>query len=200
MGGQLWLGRGRDPLHGSLDCQNDSRLSFRLLNCGAESARRVSSHGSIIWHKSISVDWSRRLTTRKSPNLSRSSNPINATGGPGARLCLAAAIRSSGNATDIAYNDDPIRDRQHVGLGICWKPCATTFISRITFSVFRDRAKWFEKMDKPSYCLWWVPAGHLPSVAEGRERLEHYQTHGATPYSFWFSQHFPQPADEGVCV
>jgi hypothetical protein len=66
--------------------------------------------------------------------------------------------------------------------------------------VFRDRAKWFEKMDKPIYCLWWVPAGHLPTVAEGRARLEHYQRHGATPYSFWFSQHFPQPANEGVCV
>ncbi len=43
--------------------------------------------------------------------------------------------------------------------------------------VFRDRAKWFEKMEKPSYCLWWIPAGHIPTVAEGRERLEHYQKH-----------------------
>jgi hypothetical protein len=24
--------------------------------------------------------------------------------------------------------------------------------------------------------------------------------HGATPHSFWFSQQFPQPTDEGVCV
>ena len=67
-------------------------------------------------------------------------------------------------------------------------------------TVFRDRPKWFEKMDKPSYYLWWIPVGHIPAVAEGRERLEHYQKHGATPYSFWFSQHFPQPADEGVCA
>src|SRR6266404_5565252 len=66
--------------------------------------------------------------------------------------------------------------------------------------VFRDRAKWFEKMEKPSYCLWWIPLGHIPSVAEGRERLEHYQKNGATPHSFWFSQHFPQPKDEGVRV
>ena len=66
--------------------------------------------------------------------------------------------------------------------------------------VFRDRPKWFEKMDKPSHCLWWIPAGHIPIIAQGRERLEHYQKHGATPYSFRFSQHFPQPADEGVCA
>jgi Domain of unknown function (DUF3291) len=46
-------------------------------------------------------------------------------------------------------------------------------------------------MDKPHYCLWWIPTGHFPSVAEGRERLEHYQLRGATPYSFWFSKLFP---------
>jgi len=65
---------------------------------------------------------------------------------------------------------------------------------------FRDRAKWFEKAVKPGYCLWWIPSGHIPAVAEGRERQEHYQKHGATPHSFWFSQPFPQHTDEGVCV
>jgi hypothetical protein len=35
-------------------------------------------------------------------------------------------------------------------------------------------------------------------IAQGRERLENYQKHGATPRSFWFSQHCPQPVDEGV--
>src|SRR5260370_1023504 len=64
----------------------------------------------------------------------------------------------------------------------------------------RDRAKWFVKMDKPHYCLWWNPAGHIPTVAEGRERLEHYQALGATPYSFWFSQEFPKPTGDSVCA
>ena len=57
--------------------------------------------------------------------------------------------------------------------------------------VFRDRARWFEKPDQPHYCLWWIPAGHIPTVAEARGRLESYQQHGATPYAFWFSQHLP---------
>ena len=64
--------------------------------------------------------------------------------------------------------------------------------------VFRQRAKWFEKMEKPNYCLWWIPAGHIPTVAEGRERLEHYQILGATPYSFWFHKQFPAPVAEPV--
>jgi heme-degrading monooxygenase HmoA len=105
----------------------------------------------------------------------------------------------SGNATDIAYNDDPF---VIVNMSV-WESLEALrdFAYRSDhIKVLRERAKWFEKMDKPNYCLWWVPAGHVPTLAEGRERLEHYQTHGATPYSFWFSQHFPQPTGEGVCV
>jgi Domain of unknown function (DUF3291) len=105
----------------------------------------------------------------------------------------------SGNATDIAYNDDP---SIMVNMSVWESVEALRHYAYKSdhMKVLRDRAKWFAKMDKPYYCLWWIPAGHIPTVAEGRERLEHYQTHGATPYSFWFSQEFPQPADEGVCV
>jgi hypothetical protein len=106
---------------------------------------------------------------------------------------------SSGNATDIAYNDDPF---VIVNMSV-WESIEAlrSFAYRSDHvTVFRDRAKWFEKMDKPNYCLWWVPKGHQPGVAEGRERLEHYQRHGATPYAFWFLQQFPAPADEGVCA
>jgi hypothetical protein len=106
---------------------------------------------------------------------------------------------SSGNATDIAYNDDPF---VIVNMSV-WESLEAlrNFAYRSDHAhIFRDRAKWFEKMDKPNYCLWWVPAGHQPTVSEGRDRLEHYWKHGSTPYAFWFSQHFPQPADESVCV
>jgi hypothetical protein len=104
----------------------------------------------------------------------------------------------SGNATDIAYNDDP---SIMVNMSV-WKSLEALrdyAYKSDHMKVFRDRAKWFVKMDKPHYCLWWIPDGHIPTVAEGRERLEHYQTHGATPYSFWFSQEFPQPM-EVVCA
>jgi uncharacterized protein DUF3291 len=105
----------------------------------------------------------------------------------------------SGNATDIAYNDDPF---MIVNMSV-WESLEALrdFAYRSDhIKVLRDRAKWFEKADKPNYCLWWIPTGHAPTVADGRERLEHYQKHGATAFSFWFSQPFPQPTDEGVCV
>jgi len=103
----------------------------------------------------------------------------------------------SGNATEIPYNDDPfIIPNMSVWESI---EALQQFVYRSRHvEVFRDRAKWFEKASKPAYCLWWVPAGHIPSIEEARERLEHYQQHGATPYSFWFSQPFPAPAEEAA--
>lgn len=106
---------------------------------------------------------------------------------------------ASGNATDIAYNDDP---SMLLNMSV-WDSLESlrNYVYRSDHArVLRDRAKWFVKLDKPVYCLWWVPAGHIPTVAEGRERMEHYQEHGSTRFSFWFSKPFPAPADEGVCV
>jgi hypothetical protein len=103
----------------------------------------------------------------------------------------------SGNATGVAYNDDPF---VIVNMSV-WESLEALrdyAYKSEHIQVMRDRAKWFEKMDKPHYCLWWVPAGHVPTVADGRDRLEHYQMHGATPYSFWFSQRFPEPEPEDV--
>ncbi|HEV3198858.1 MAG TPA: DUF3291 domain-containing protein [Bryobacteraceae bacterium] len=103
----------------------------------------------------------------------------------------------SGNATDIAYSDDPF---VIVNMSV-WEsvePLRNYAYASDHMKVFRDRAQWFEKMEKPNYCLWWVPIGHRPTVVEGRDRLTHYQEHGATPYSFWFSQRFPMPVEVGV--
>ena len=105
----------------------------------------------------------------------------------------------SGNATDVPYNDDPFFI---VNMSV-WE--SLDALRNFTYSpghikVFRDRAKWFEKASKPHYCLWWVPAGHIPTVAEGRERITHYQEYGATPYSFWFSEPFPEPVSDAVAV
>jgi Domain of unknown function (DUF3291) len=95
-----------------------------------------------------------------------------------------------GNAMDISYNGDPTIN---VNMSV-WESVETLrdYVYKSNHvQVLRDRAKWFEKMNKPFACLWWVRAGHIPSVAEGRERLEYYQAHGPTPYSFWFSKLYP---------
>jgi Domain of unknown function (DUF3291) len=60
---------------------------------------------------------------------------------------------------------------------------------------YLKREQWFEKLLQAHYVLWWVPAGHVPSLREAEERLEHYRRHGATPYEFCFGKLFPAPSD-----
>jgi hypothetical protein len=101
---------------------------------------------------------------------------------------------SAGDATDIGYSDDPFII---LNMSVWTTPEALrAFVYRSGHvEVFRKRASWFEKPQRAPYCLWWVPCGHIPSVEEGRDRLEHYWEHGPTPEAFWFNVLFPAPAD-----
>jgi hypothetical protein len=65
--------------------------------------------------------------------------------------------------------------------------------------VMRRRREWFERM-RMFMCLWWIPAGHRPAVAEAEERLAHLDARGPTPRAFTFRDRFPAPgaADPGA--
>ena len=46
------------------------------------------------------------------------------------------------------------------------------------------RAEWFEHFEGPYFVMWWVPAGHWPSIEEAVARLEHLKQHGASDHAF----------------
>ncbi|MFE1810290.1 DUF3291 domain-containing protein [Streptomyces sp. NPDC059533] len=54
----------------------------------------------------------------------------------------------------------------------------------------RRRREWFERHVEAHLVLWWVPAGHLPTVGEALERLADLQTHGPTPRAFTFTSSY----------
>lgn len=54
----------------------------------------------------------------------------------------------------------------------------------------RRRKEWFERLSTPIVALWWVPALHIPTPQEAKERLEFLTEHGATPYAFTFKERF----------
>jgi hypothetical protein len=56
-------------------------------------------------------------------------------------------------------------------------------------AVMRRRRQWFERM-QVYLALWWVPEGHVPTIAEAQERLEHLEAHGPSPHAFTFKQRF----------
>ncbi|MFC5212335.1 DUF3291 domain-containing protein [Streptomyces coerulescens] len=60
------------------------------------------------------------------------------------------------------------------------------------------RREWFEHVQEAMTALWWVPAGHRPTVAEAESRLLHLRTNGPTPYAFTLRTSFPPQGAEPV--
>lgn len=94
-----------------------------------------------------------------------------------------------GDATAVRPYDD---DRILINMSV-WSDLEALrgFVFRSDHaSVMRRRREWFERFEGVYAALWWVPAGHRPSVPEAVDRLAHLQAHGPTPYAFSFAQPF----------
>ena len=74
---------------------------------------------------------------------------------------------------------------------------AFTYTSAHT-DALRRRREWFDRLETAHLVLWWVPARHVPTIAEALERLEHLRRDGPTPAAFTFRVPFePEAADPG---
>ncbi|WP_148715009.1 DUF3291 domain-containing protein [Chitinolyticbacter meiyuanensis] len=60
--------------------------------------------------------------------------------------------------------------------------------------IMRRRRDWFAAMREAHMVLWWIPAGHVPTVNEAAERLSLLQREGPSPAAFSFRQRYPAPA------
>ncbi|HET6951660.1 MAG TPA: DUF3291 domain-containing protein [Acidimicrobiales bacterium] len=56
-----------------------------------------------------------------------------------------------------------------------------------------QRRSYFERMGEAYVALWWVPAGHRPTVAEARDRIDLLRRLGPTAEAFTFGTSFPPP-------
>lgn len=96
----------------------------------------------------------------------------------------------SGNATDIQAFDDP---RLLVNMSV-WESIDALrgYVYQSGHVDFlRRRKEWFDAVETPFQVLWWVAAGHIPTVSEAKERLEHLTIHGPTAHAFTFRAPFP---------
>jgi len=98
----------------------------------------------------------------------------------------------SGNATEIRAYDDPF---------ILLSMSVWESLEALHHYVYqsdhagplRDRRQWFEPTEGPILVLWWIPAGHIPSIVEAKERLALLKARGPTCDAFTFRESFPAP-------
>jgi len=99
----------------------------------------------------------------------------------------------SGNATYLRPYDD---DRIIFNLSVWETPeHLKAYVYRTGHAdLVRQRQQWFEHSDVAVLALWWISAGHIPTVDEAKARLAHLRQHGASAHAFGFRQLFPPPA------
>jgi hypothetical protein len=112
-----------------------------------------------------------------------------ADGSPGFVWRLETA---EGDATAIRAYDDP---RILFNLSV-WESIQA--LKDFTYASghlgpLRNRGQWFEQPTQAHFALWWIPAGHIPSVEEAVDRLEFRRAHGDTAVSFSFAGPYPAP-------
>ena len=90
-----------------------------------------------------------------------------------------------GNATDLRPYED---ERIIVNMSV-WESIEALkhYVYRTAHAeLLRDRRSWFEQFSGAMLAMWWVPAGHIPSVEEAKERHAHLEQHGPSAYAFTF--------------
>jgi hypothetical protein len=100
-----------------------------------------------------------------------------------------------GDATAIrAFDDDMLIVNMSVWQSV---EALAEFVYRSDhLAVMRRRREFFERMAEAFMVLWWVPAGHRPSVAEAKDRLAQLRRNGPTREAFTFRTPFPAPDEE----
>lgn len=111
-----------------------------------------------------------------------------AEGSPGFVWRLQTA---EGDATALR----PLGDSTLVNMSV-WRDIESlnNFVYRSAHSeIMRRRREWFDRMREAYLVLWWVPAGHRPTVTEAIGRLEVLRAKGPTAEAFTFGNAFPPP-------
>jgi hypothetical protein len=88
--------------------------------------------------------------------------------------------------TDVKLDGDPL----FVANLTVWEDYQSlrTYVYDTLHAKFMARkAEWFEALDNKHFVMWWVPAGHHPTVDEALERLQHLRDNGDTDHAFGWS-------------
>jgi hypothetical protein len=99
----------------------------------------------------------------------------------------------AGDATEVRVFDDEL---------ILFNLSVWESVERLEDYVYRSnhvealqkRAEWFERSGRAPFVLWWIEAGHIPSVEEAKARFDVLWRDGSGVFVFTFRERFAAPA------
>jgi hypothetical protein len=92
----------------------------------------------------------------------------------------------SGNATGIRPFADP---DMAVNMSV-WRDAESLehFVwNTVHKQFYRKRNEWFSLMDKQHFVMWWIGEGHVPTLEEAEQRLNHLDALGSSDFAFGWS-------------
>jgi hypothetical protein len=51
-------------------------------------------------------------------------------------------------------------------------------------AIYARKHEFFEMPARPTVAFWWIEAGHVPTLEEAKERLDHLISHGPSEFAF----------------
>ncbi len=106
-------------------------------------------------------------------------------------------VGDGNDALDIQAFDDP---NIAVNMSV-WTSmeslAAFVYRNEAHLAIMRRRREWFEKT-KFHLVLWWVEAGHIPTLIEAKERLNALIADGPSERAFTFRKPYPAPGGQQV--
>ncbi len=119
--------------------------------------------------------------------------PINALaeGSPGFIWRWQSEDGQSSIYAPSPFDDDSIINNLSV-----WEDLESlkTFVYNTAHSYFvRSRQRWFDKLSESHMVLWWLPKGEIPTLEEGKRRLELFNREGASIQAFTFATPYEPP-------
>jgi hypothetical protein len=170
--------------------------------CGAAGAHRSTGGKPVsgAWHLA-QINVGRLIAPASDPLVADFVNALDAINAvadasPGFVWRLQS---DSGNALDIAINDDP----QMAANMSVWEDADALFayVYRSAHTPFMaQRKSWFERFDGAYQALWWLAAGTIPTLDDGLARLWRLDRFGPSAHAFSFKSRFPAPGIAGPVV
>ena len=125
------------------------------------------------------------------PRVADFMNALDRVNGMGKRMPGFVWIMEGSGAPGTGNTEAKLEgDPQFVSNLTVWESVATleNFVWNTVHRTFYERrAEWFEVLGKMHFVMWWVPAGHRPTLDEAMSRLAHKEAHGDSDHAFGWS-------------
>ena len=89
------------------------------------------------------------------------------------------------NATDFRVGDD-----YAVNMSVWTDPQSLEnyVFKTVHVQFYKNKADWFDLMEKPHMVFWWIPEGHTPTLFEAMDKLQGLEKNGATENAFGWAE------------